>query len=98
MLEIGFENTYFQVFQGFPALGQNGQNGTFFKKAFGTFFSLIKALIKCKVSGKWAWTNERMNGGESKGHRLRRETKNQKNLLHAFRERYLSANYNFSGK
>ena len=69
MLEIGFENTYFQVFQGFPALketrahiqpngqfwtifGQNGQNGFFFKKAFGTFFSLLKALINCKVSEK----------------------------------------------
>ena len=69
MHEIGFENTYFQVFQGFPALketvahiqpngqfwkifGQNGQNGFFFKKAFGTFFSLLKALINCKVSEK----------------------------------------------
>ena len=69
MLEIGFENTYFQVFQGFPALketvvhiqqngqfwtifGQNGQNGIFFKKAFRTFFSLLKALINCKVSEK----------------------------------------------
>ena len=69
MLEIGFKNTYFQVFQGFPALketrahiqpngqfwpifGQNGQNGNFFKKAIGTFFSLLKALINCKVSEK----------------------------------------------
>ena len=67
MLKIGFNNTYFQVFQGFPALkethiqpngqfwivfGQNGQNGIFFKKSFGTFFSLLKALINCKVSGK----------------------------------------------
>ena len=102
MLEIGFENTYFQVFQGFTALketrahiqpngqfwtifGQNGQNGIFFKKAFGTFFSLLKALINCKVSEK---SNERFTsnsvtdvrrytvGRESLGlQRLRRETK-----------------------
>ena len=64
MLNIGFKNTYFQ---GFPALkethiqpngqfwtvfGKNGQNGIFFKKAFVTFFSLLKALINCKVSEK----------------------------------------------
>ena len=69
MFEIGFENTQFQVFQGFPALkqtrahiqpkgqfwtifGQNGQNGIFSEKVFGTFFSLLKALINCKVSEK----------------------------------------------
>ena len=32
--------------------GQNGRNGIFFKKAFGTFFSRLKALINCKVSEK----------------------------------------------
>ena len=67
MLEIGFENTYFQVFQGFPALkethiqpngqfwtifGQNGQNGIFSEKAFGTFFSVLKALLNFKFSEK----------------------------------------------
>ena len=90
MLEIGFKNTYFQVFQGFPTLKEtvahiqpNGQfwteknaknlyfwafwpkmanfgqflakmaeMGIFFQKAFGTFFSLLKALINCKVSEK----------------------------------------------
>ena len=66
-LKSVFENTYFQVFQGFPALkethiqpngqfltvfGKNGQKGNFFKTAFGTFFSLLKALINCKVSEK----------------------------------------------
>ena len=49
-------------------LGQNGQfwkflakmgkNGIFFKKAFGTLFSLLKALINCKVSEK---SNERFS-------------------------------------
>ena len=29
-----------------------GKTGIFFKKAFGTFFSLLKALINCKVSEK----------------------------------------------
>ena len=69
MLEIGFENTYIQVFQAFPTLkeavahiqpngqfwtifGQNGRNRIFFKKVFGTFFSLLKVLINCKVSEK----------------------------------------------
>ena len=69
MLEIGFENAYFQVFRGFPALketvahiqpngqfwtvfGQNLRNRIFFKKVFGTFFLLLKALINCKVSEK----------------------------------------------
>ena len=57
MLEIGFENTYFQVFQGFPTLKEAvahiQPNGQF--SAFGTFFSLLTALINCKVSEK---TNE----------------------------------------
>ena len=66
MLEIGFENTYFQVFQGFPALKETrahiqpngqflakmGKTGIFFKKAIGRFISLLKALINCKVSEK----------------------------------------------
>ena len=29
-----------------------GKTGIFFKKAFGTFFSLLKAIINCKVSEK----------------------------------------------
>ena len=33
-------------------LAKMGKTGIFFKKAFGTFFSLLKALIKCKVSEK----------------------------------------------
>ena len=32
--------------------GQNGQNGNFFKKALGTFFSHLQALTDCKVSEK----------------------------------------------
>ena len=100
MLKIGFKNTYFQVFQGFPALKEtfthiqpNGQFWTVFakmsktgfkKKAFGTFFSLLKALIKCKVSEKSneAFSSNRgtdicTDGRESLGlQRLRRETKN----------------------
>ena len=35
-----------------PLLGILGKTGIFFKKAFGTFFSLLKDLIKCKVSEK----------------------------------------------
>ena len=68
LLKIGFENTYFQVFKGFPALKKRllhtssqmanfgqflakmGKTEIFFKKAIGTFFSLLKALINCKVS------------------------------------------------
>ena len=38
--------------QFWTVFGQNGQNGIFFKKAFGTFFSLLKALINSKVSEK----------------------------------------------
>ena len=33
-------------------LAKMGETGFFFKKAFGTFFSLLKALINCKVSEK----------------------------------------------
>ena len=33
-------------------LAKMGKTGFFFKKAFGTFFSLLKALINCKVSEK----------------------------------------------
>ena len=33
-------------------LAKMGKTGIFFKKAFGTFFSLLKALINCKVSEK----------------------------------------------
>ena len=33
-------------------LAKMGEKGFFFKKAFGTFFSLFKALINCKVSLK----------------------------------------------
>ena len=74
MLEIGFENTYFQVFQGFPALetvahiqpngqfwtvfGQNGQNGNFFQKSAWNIFSHLQALTNCKVSEK---SNERFS-------------------------------------
>ena len=32
--------------------GQNGQNGIFFKKELGTFFSRLQALTNCKVSEK----------------------------------------------
>ena len=32
--------------------GQNGQNGNFFKKALGKFFSRLQALTNCKVSEK----------------------------------------------
>ena len=32
--------------------GQNGQNGNFFKKGLGTFFSRLPALTNCKVSEK----------------------------------------------
>ena len=38
------------------SFGQNGQNGNFFKKALGTFFSHLQALTHCKVSEK---NNER---------------------------------------
>ena len=31
---------------------QNGQNGNFFKKELGTFFSRLQALTNCKVSEK----------------------------------------------
>ena len=65
-------------------LSKMGKTGFFFKNAFGTFFSLLKALINCKVSEK---SNERFSrnrvtygrthGRESLGlQRLRRETKN----------------------
>ena len=43
---LGQSDQFWTVF------GQNGQNGTFFKKGFGTFFSLLKALINCKDSEK----------------------------------------------
>ena len=33
-------------------LAKMGETGFFFKKAFGKFFSLLKALINCKVSEK----------------------------------------------
>ena len=33
-------------------LAKMGKTGIFLKKAFGTFFSLLKALINCKVSEK----------------------------------------------
>ena len=33
-------------------LAKMGETGFFFKKAFGTFFSLLKAIINCKVSEK----------------------------------------------
>ena len=33
-------------------LAKMGKTGIFFKKAFKTFFSLLKALINCKVSEK----------------------------------------------
>ena len=33
-------------------LAKMGETEFFFKKAFGTFFSLLKALINCKVSEK----------------------------------------------
>ena len=49
---LGQNGHFWRVF------GQNGQNGNFFQKAFGTFFSLLKALIKCKVSEK---SNERFS-------------------------------------
>ena len=76
-------------------LGQNGQfwkflakmgkTGIFFKKALGTFFSHLQALINCKVSEKsnaTAWrTDARTDGHESLGlQQLRRETKNDPNL------------------
>ena len=38
--------------QFWTVFGQNGQNGIFSKKAFGTFFSLLKPLINFKVSEK----------------------------------------------
>ena len=64
------KNTYFQVFQGFPALNEtvahiqpNGHFDQFLaktvkiiKKALGTFFSHLQALTNCKVSEK---SNER---------------------------------------
>ena len=43
---VGQNGQFWTVF------GQNGQNGIFVKKSFGTFFSLLKALINCKVSEK----------------------------------------------
>ena len=72
--------------------GQNWQIRNFFKKELGTFFSHLQALTNFKVSEK---SNERFssnrvtdgrtdactNGRESLGlQRLRRETKNAKNL------------------
>ena len=33
-------------------LAKMAETGIFFQKAFGTFFSLLKALINCKVSEK----------------------------------------------
>ena len=74
LLKIGFKNTYFQVFQGFPALKETvahiqpngqfwtifGQNGQngIFFKKAIGTFSLWKALINCKVSEK---SNERFS-------------------------------------
>ena len=73
-------------------LAKMGKTGIFFKKAIETFFSLLKALIKCKVSEKsnerfssnsvtyvrtYVRTHGRTDGRESLGlQRLRRETKN----------------------
>ena len=46
LIILGQNGQFWTVF------GQNGGNGIFFKKAFGTFFSLLKALINGKVSEK----------------------------------------------
>ena len=74
-------------------LAKMGKTGIFFKKAFGTFFSLLKALINCKVSEKSnepfssnsvtdARTHARTDGRESLGlQRLRRETKKRESLI-----------------
>ena len=67
-------------------LAKMAKSGNFLIKALGTFFSLLQALINCKVSEK---INERFSsnrvtygctdGRESLGlQRLRRETKNIK--------------------
>ena len=69
-----------------------GKTGFFVKKAVGTFFSLLKALINCKVSEKvmngFRDISGRMDGRTDGPHslglqRLRRETK--KRLEHFFR-------------
>ena len=44
--------------QFWTVFGQNGQNGNFFKKVLGTFFSRLQALTNCKVSEK---SNERFS-------------------------------------
>ena len=78
--------------QFWTVFGQNGQNGNFFKKALGTFFSHLQALTNCNVSEKSnerfssnrmtyglrdARTHGRTDARESLGlQRLRRETKN----------------------
>ena len=69
--------------QFWTVFGQNGQNGNFFKKALGTFFSHLQALTNCKVSERSnerfssnSMTDVRTDGRESLGlQRLRRETK-----------------------
>ena len=38
--------------QFWTVFGQNRQNGNFFKKALGTFFSRLQGLTNCKVSEK----------------------------------------------
>ena len=44
--------------QFWTVFGKNGQNGNFFKKALGKFFSRLQALTNCKVSEK---RNERFS-------------------------------------
>ena len=63
-LDIFAQNGPFWTF-----FGQNGQNGNFFQKSVWKIFSLLKALIKCKVSEKsneWflrkSGTNEHTDG------------------------------------
>ena len=53
---------------------QNGQNGNFFKKALGTFFSCLQALTNWKVSEKSneRFSSNRVTYGRTDGHTYRR--------------------------
>ena len=77
-------------------LAKMGKTGIFFKKAFGKYFSLLKALINCKVSEK---SNERFPRksvayGSTDEHdslssqtTVARENKNQKNPVNQSEEK-----------
>ena len=58
-------------------LGILGQNGNFFKKALGTFFSHLQALTNCKVSEK---SNERFSSNSVTDGRMDARTNERESL------------------